>query len=85
LGRCVKQLVCNPKIKGLKTLSKSNQPPAKTHKNNPTTKRHNPQMKLCPKTTKMQENGVVGSFGFVGEMGEEGGAVEVSGGSEVPG
>jgi hypothetical protein len=62
-----------------------NQPPVKTLNNNPTTKVHNPQMELCLKMTKKcKKNGIVGSFGFLGKMGEEGGAVAVGGGSDRP-
>jgi hypothetical protein len=64
-----------------------NQPPAKTLNNNPTTKVHNPQMDLCLKMTKKwdcEEFRVFGKNGGIREMGEEGGAVAVGGGSERP-
>jgi hypothetical protein len=53
----------------LEPLPNLNQPPVKTHKNNPTTKGHNPQMELCPKTIKKKKRkfGVFGGFRILGK------------------
>jgi hypothetical protein len=65
LGQFVEHLVCIPKIKGLRTLLKNAQPPAKTNKNQHRIKGHNPREDLCL----LIEQKIKQFGGFFGEIG----------------
>jgi hypothetical protein len=70
LGLFVEHLVGTPNSKGLKTLFKSAQPPAKTTQNNPTIHVHSVfTVCACNKQKILKKNGVLGSYGFVRKNG----------------
>jgi hypothetical protein len=66
--------VCAPKIKGLRTLLKNAQPPAKIIKNQHRINGHNPKEELCPLIEQKikQFGGVFGEIGFRVGWGQNG-------------